>query len=80
MSDPYNEPREPQEDEVFPTELDITKYIGEALRGGMTITDIARAIVAGFKGIDPFKIEQLSDDLLDLKDEAKKTNNEPLPF
>lgn len=51
---------------MFPVELDITKYVDEAVREGVPPLQIAMAIMAGFKKVNPVKLEQCAEELVDL--------------
>lgn len=59
-----------ENDEYGPEPSDITKMVSEAYQGGMTTRGIAQAILKGFS--DPFKAQQVAEELLDLAQEAQK--------
>jgi hypothetical protein len=71
QSDEYTGAEWDKED-AYPTELDISRYVEEAVRGGATPFFIANAIWQGFSKVDPFKAEQCADELQSLALDAQK--------
>lgn len=59
------------DEDAYPTSMDITRYVEDAVRGGMTPFEVAKAIFAGFESVDPFKAEQCAEELLDIAIKAQ---------